>query len=477
MYFDFREMTFYFTYTHYFLKCLQGSTLNNKPKQELKNDVMLKVEKKLPQTSSAIERYNSIRARSLELCEPLALEDMVVQPASFVSPPKWHLAHTTWFFVNFLLHRFKVDFPWPDEYFPKLFNSYYKSQGEHHLQQNRGDLSRPTVQEIISFRQDTDNAVNEWLAKFNGDIPAEVQEILELGLQHEQQHQELLLMDIKYILWCNPSKPSYYQNEISFGEFSTVDDKPQDIMWAGHGGLKKFGVDDGPDNNFCFDNETPRHSAYLHPYEIAHRGVSNAEYADFIADGAYQNPALWLSEGWDFINQQKITAPLYWQKQDSSWQEYTLNGLNELVLNAPVAHISFHEAYAYARWAGKRLPSEFEWEHFATLAKTQNEANEAETFFLDDKMPYAPYPKPDNLYVNLNGGLWEWTSSPYSPYPGYDAARDAFGEYNGKFMINQMVLRGGCIATPRSHYRTSYRNFYQATQRWAFTGLRLAEDS
>ena len=436
-----------------------------------------------------INRYLAVRQKTLDLCIPLELEDMVVQPASFVSPPKWHLAHTTWFFVTFVFHRFGVDYTWPDKYFSQLFNSYYKSQGHHWVQGERGDLSRPTVKQIQAFRQEIDEIMISWLDRFNGDIPFEIQTVVRLGLEHEQQHQELLMMDIKYILWCNPSKPAYFSSSNRRGSaLSNPGQKANgNENWSTDGGLQQFGVDLAS-AGFCFDNETPQHNAYLQPYAIAHRTVSNAEFSEFISDGAYQQPSLWLSEGWDYIKENNINAPLYWCSEEGvrkgkgtgkdKWQEYTLNGMGEIRADVPVSHISFHEAYAYARWANKRLPTEFEWEHFAMHNPSRENTSTRETseLFLENNLAQAYYPEDAKGFVNVNGGLWEWTSSTYAPYPGYRSEKGAFGEYNGKFMINQVVLRGGCFATPRAHYRVSYRNFYQAHQRWAFTGLRLVEE-
>ncbi len=433
-----------------------------------------------------INSYLGVRQKTLDICKPLEVEDMVVQPASFVSPPKWHLAHTTWFFVNFVFHRFGIDYTWPDKYFPQLFNSYYKSQGQHWVQGNRGELSRPTVKQIQAFRQEIDEIMVSWLDRFNGDIPSEIQTVIRLGLEHEQQHQELLMMDIKYILWCNPSKPAYFSPASSRRGSAFLNPAPkadENETWSSDGGLQQFGVD-LPSAEFCFDNETPQHNAYLQPYVIAHRTVSNGEFSDFIADGGYQEPSFWLSEGWDYIKENNINAPLYWcleegeKERKGKWQEYTFNGMEEIRRDVPVSHISFYEAYAYAKWANKRLPTEFEWEHFAKSNPSSKNITVRETseLFLENNLAQAYYPDETKSFVNVNGGLWEWTSSTYAPYPGYRSEKGAFGEYNGKFMINQVVLRGGCFATPRAHYRMSYRNFYQAHQRWAFTGLRLVEE-
>jgi len=463
----------------FILKCLLGY-------ESIREDrtYMSKPESITLEHLALINKYITVRQKTLDLCVPLEIEDMVVQPASFVSPPKWHLAHTTWFFVTFVFHRFGVDYAWPDKYFPQLFNSYYKSQGQHWVQGDRGNLSRPTVKQIQTLRQEVDEVMISWLERFNGDIPSEIQTVVRLGLEHEQQHQELLMMDIKYILWCNPSKPAYLPST-SIHRGSVLSNPGQKAYenenWSSDGGLQQFGVG-LPSADFCFDNETPQHNAYLQPYSIAHRTVSNAEFSEFIADGGYQEPSFWLSEGWDYIQKDNINAPLYWRSEEGDgkdrWQEYTLNGMEEVRGDVPVSHISFHEAYAYARWANKRLPTEFEWEHFAKHNPSCKSASIRETteLFLENNLAQAYYPEHAEGFVNVNGGLWEWTSSTYAPYPGYRSEKGAFGEYNGKFMINQVVLRGGCFATPRAHYRMSYRNFYQAHQRWAFTGLRLVEE-
>jgi ergothioneine biosynthesis protein EgtB len=406
------------------------------------------------------------RQQSLRACEALATEDYGLQAEAFTSPPKWHLAHTSWFFVNFVLLPNGIKFAWPNEHYPLLFNSYYKSQSEHWLQGHRGNLSRPTVKEIMQFRHQLDATMNDWLLSFNGDIPTEIATPIRLGLEHEQQHQELLLMDIKYILWSNPEKPAYFDSPGPSTDLpNNTNDEP--AWWASQGGLSEFGTTVEA-QDFCFDNETPKHTVFLHPFRIATSLVSNADYRAFIDEGGYQNPLFWLSEGWDWINQTGVSAPLYWSCHDGDWYEYHLHGLAPLAANQPVKHISLHEAYAYARWKGLRLPSEFEWEHFATRIPVKLDAEFSE-LTLSNTGVQQPW-------SNVHGGLWEWTSSPYLPYPGYHASFDAFGEYNGKFMINQSVLRGGCLATPASHYRVSYRNFYQANQQWMFSGIRLAED-
>ncbi len=426
-----------------------------------------------------IDDYRRVRQLSIRLCEPLETEDLVVQPAAFVSPPKWHLAHTSWFFVNFLLHPQGVSCPWPNEHYPRLFNSYYKSQGAHWQQGQRGDLSRPTVAQILAFRKQVDEALINWLQSCPEDLPNALEQILRLGLAHEQQHQELLLMDIKYILWSNPELPAYRQ---PVSRPAPTEPNPQPLPTSDHwrcpAGLFTFGATPAAKNRhgeFCFDNETPQHQQWLPAFSIARRLTSNREYLAFIADGGYQRPELWLSEGWDWLQQNHLQQPLYWLQEGDDWLQYRLDGLQPLEDNAPVSHLSFYEAYAFARWTGKRLPSEYEWEVFARHSEITTNRAFLEAQFSSPAAEADPA-TPGSACSDVHGSLWQWTASPYSPYPGYRAAADAFGEYNGKFMINQMVLRGGCLATPSDHYRLTYRNFYQPHQRWPFTGLRLAED-
>ena len=344
-----------------------------------------------------LKHYQAVRNQTEQICAPLELEDWVVQPAVFVSPPKWHLAHTSWFFVNFGFHAFGVDFDWPDRHYPLLFNSYYKSQSEHWLQGHRGDLSRPTVKEIMHFREDIDECMQQWLSSFNGDIPSEIATVIRLGLEHEQQHQELLLMDIKYILWCNPGKPAYFGQRTPVVPALT-EASHCEPWWQSDGGLLEFGAARGQ-IDFCFDNETPRHKSYLSPYRIATSLVSNAEYQEFIEDGGYNNALLWLSEGWDFVQQGQVQAPLYWSRQDDQWYEYDLYGLHPVSSAQPVKHISFHEAYAYARWKQQRLPSECEWEYYASQTPRQDGELFMETTLTSESVAIPR--------DRVHGGLWE----------------------------------------------------------------------
>lgn len=401
-----------------------------------------------------LNRFKQVRDHSMALCAPLETEDYVVQPISDVSPPKWHLAHTTWFFEELLLVTQLTKYTRFDESFPKLFNSYYKAAGEHWLQSERGQLSRPTVQEVIAYRQYVDAAMATLLETQT--LPQDALTHLEIGLHHEQQHQELLLMDIKYILGANPCTPTYAAPTTEI----TGSIPPQASSWhiiangnaeIGHSG-----------ESFGFDNEFPRHTTYLPSTNISTALVSNRQFLEFIEDGGYRQAAHWLSMGWDWVNNHTIGHPLYWLRDEdkSTWQEFTLYGKQTLDLNAPVSHVSYFEANAYATWAGARLPTEQEMERYLV----QSEATEAD----------------GNLHPNdptkSNGQLWCWTSSAYAPYPGFQAFGGMLGEYNGKFMCNQYVLRGGCVATPAGHYRHSYRNFYLPHQRWMFSGIRLAKD-
>jgi ergothioneine biosynthesis protein EgtB len=386
--------------------------------------------------SNLTEPFLSIRRRSLQLCESLEYDDFLVQSADFVSPPKWHLGHTTWFFENFVLTPQDPAYRVLDPTFGFLFNSYYKTVGEHVLKVNRGVLSRPTLERVFEYRQYVDEHLRRLLDK--GVEPA-LRATTVLGMQHEQQHQELMCMDIKHILYQNPHRPA--------GPFPAT---AQLLTGSAafiemHGGLVSIGhAGDG----FCFDNELPRHTVFLQPYQLCNRPVTNGEYLQFIDDGGYRNPALWLSDGWDTACAQNWQAPLYWERDSDGWKHYTPNGMMPLVLDAPVQHTSGYEADAFARWTGARLPTEAEWEW---AMETQGSGFEW-------------------------GQVWEWTRSAYAAYPGYRVPAGSIGEYNSKFMSNQWVLRGGSVATPPGHTRLTYRNFYPPQMRWQFGGIRLAKD-
>lgn len=409
--------------------------------------------------NSLLQRYQRARALSELLCEPLQIEDFVVQPRAEVSPPKWHLAHTTWFFETFLLQKNNSDYTLFSPHFPLLFNSYYKTQGTHWIQGERGQLSRPTVKQVYAYRQHVDEQVQRMLQK---ELPGELHVIANTGIHHEQQHQELLLMDIKAILAINPEMPAYIPAEHK--ACLEVAEKFIEIA----GGDAEFGVN--PEQGFSFCNETPRHRRFQESYLLANRPVSNGEYLKFIESGAYREPFLWKSDGWSWVEDNRISAPLYWHLIDGAWYEYSLHGDQPLDLNAPVCHISWYEADAYACWAKARLPTEFELELAYQRSPAANQG-----FFQASQLSPAIYAQGDNFY-SLCGNLWEWSASPYVSYPRYKRPEGAFGEYNQKFMANQMVLRGGCFGTSRDHYRTSYRNFFFPQQRWAFTGFRLARD-
>lgn len=380
-------------------------------------------------------RLAAVRAQTLDLCDSLETEDFVVQPTPEVSPPKWHLAHTSWFFEQFILQPYLRGYRVFDPAYALLFNSYYKSIGPHWLQRSRGTLSRPTVREILAYRSHVDAAMSALLYT---PAPPAVAELTEAGIQHEQQHQELLLMDIKSILGANPAMPAY-------GGSAPVPMNDSGDGWIDiTAGIHAVGA---AEHGFSYDNERPRHRVWIEGCEIAERMVSNGEYRAFIADGGYEDPRLWTSKGWDWVQTEAIGAPLYWFRRDSEWYEFTLTGASALDEAAPLMHVSWFEADAYARWRGCRLPTEQEYEAFL-----------------------ARFPSSEPR------GLWCWTASQYSPYPGFRPFSGPLAEYNGKFMCNQFVLRGGCFATPRGHYRISYRNFFEPQQRWMFSGIRLARD-
>lgn len=408
-----------------------------------------------------LDSYNTTRALTLKLCEPLALEDYVVQPVLDVSPPKWNLAHTTWFFENFILKQYVKGYQLYNETFLYLFNSYYESQGERTLRDSRGNMSRPSLEEVLAYRKHVDEEINRY---FNSDSPKDdlVYTFLDLGMQHEQQHQELLMTDIKYILGNNPLKPVYLERTFS------LEDKEGLAEWIEvEEGVYEVGY---KGNDFCFDNELGLHKVYLQKYRIQDRVITNKEYLEFMRDGGYENYEHWLADGWEWKKQNKIDKPMYWEYINGKWHYYNLKGLVEVDMNAPVTHVSYYEADAFAAWAGYRLPTEFEWEVACKLTEqtVPKQANLLEDNYLQ------PIPKQgDNN--QFYGDVWEWTRSAYLPYPGYKRERGALGEYNGKFMVNQMVLRGGSCVTPRTHIRSTYRNFFQPELRWQFTGIRLAE--
>lgn len=385
-----------------------------------------------PEGEPLLSLYAKVRSYTEELCKPLEIEDYIPQPIVDVSPPKWNIAHTTWFFEEMILKRFVPEYRVFDEKFGFLFNSYYNSIGERTARDHRGDLSRPTVKEVYAYRKHVDHRMCTFIG--NG-LSDEAKELIILGLNHEQQHQELFLTDLKYTLGVNPLFP-VYREDFAIEEIG----EPGSGGYAGvEGGIYEIGY---AGDGFCFDNELSRHKVYLDDFEIAERLVTNLEYLMFVQDGGYKNHHLWHSEGWDWVTQNDIRSPLHWHQHDGVWCHFTLAGLRKLPMYSPVCHISYYEAAAFAGWREKRLPTESEWE--AASGK-------------------------------FDWGLrWEWTNSAYLPYPGYKKATGAVGEYNGKFMINQMVLRGASVATPEGHSRSTYRNFFHPHLRWQFTGIRLA---
>lgn len=418
----------------------------------------------LPSAKRYLLRYQQIRQWSVQLCAPLTAEDYVVQPTGDVSPPKWHLGHSTWFFENFILSEQLSNYQLFDERLNWFFNSYYESQGPRILRTNRGNMTRPSTERILAYRSYVDEHLQQLLEQGEQELSAELTQLLEIGLQHEQQHQELLVTDFKYILGTNPLYPAYQVAQSQTPQ--TV--YPQSWLKV-EAGLYKVGHEG---SSFCWDNELSHHQVYLDNFALAKRLVTNGEYLAFLQDGGYERFELWQMEGIEWARQLDTKAPLYWYEKEGEWYHYTLNGLQPLDLTVPVTHISFFEADAYARWAGYRLPTEQEWE---VVCKQQHSNIPAEANFVEDQHwhPIAPTSTDDD---QLLGNVWEWTNSAYLPYPRYPRLEGALGEYNGKFMINQMVLRGGSCATPRSHIRATYRNFFHTDKRWQFTGIRLAKD-
>ncbi len=380
---------------------------------------------------SLSEKYKKVRAHSEHICKPLQTEDYVVQPVVDVSPPKWHIGHTTWFFETFVLKPNLKDYKEFDPSYNYVFNSYYETIGARVVRTDRGNLSRPTVADVYKYRAYVDEAMLRLLQQ---ELSTELQDIITLGLNHEQQHQELLATDIKYILGHNPLLPAYMP------EVETAQHTVSNEFMQVAAGIYEIGYNG---SGFCFDNELGRHKVYLQEYKIASALVTNGEYLEFINAGGYQKHQYWHAEGLDWVKTNNITAPMYWHNIGGAWHNYTTNGLKELDMTAPLCHISFYEAAAYAAWKGMRLPTEFEWEAASALFSW--------------------------------GSRWEWTDSAYLPYPGFKKAEGAIGEYNGKFMISQMVLRGASEVTPQGHSRNTYRNFFHPNLRWQYTGIRLAQ--
>jgi ergothioneine biosynthesis protein EgtB len=420
------------------------------------------------QAASPLERYGAVREFTERLCEPLETEDYVVQSMEDVSPTKWHLAHTSWFFETFVLTPHLDGYRPIDPRYAYLFNSYYMQAGERHCRAQRGYISRPTVAQVFEYRRHVDAAMGRLLDAGSDTLLARVLPLVEIGLHHEQQHQELLVTDIKHVLSVNPLRPAFNgaRDAGGAGAGEGGADAPR-LGWVRHdGGLHEIGH---AGVGFAYDNESPRHRVYLEPFELANRLVTNGEYLAFMEDNGYARPELWLSMGWATVEENGWSEPFYWERRDGEWWTYTLAGIRRVAAAEPVVHLSYFEADAYARWAGARLPTEAEWEVAASGLEVDGNLAESGRFHP------APAPEGQGL-VQMFGDVWEWTRSQYDPYPGYRAPEGALGEYNGKFMCNQFVLRGGSCATSRSHIRASYRNFFPPEATWQFTGLRLARD-
>jgi ergothioneine biosynthesis protein EgtB len=408
-------------------------------------------------------RFAAVRNTSRALVAPLSAEDCAIQSMPDASPAKWHLAHTTWFFETFILSRRDPQRAPFHPAFRVLFNSYYNAVGEKHPRPQRGLLSRPSLDEVLAYRAHVDEEVLALLEA--GALGDEALSLIELGIQHEQQHQELLLTDIKHMLSCNPLKPAYQKN------WPLTPILGRDRRWVTvTGGVREIGFSG---DGFSFDNEGPRHKVWIDDFQIASHPVSHGDILEFIADGGYRRPELWLSAGWDTVVARGWKAPMYWEEIDGQWQTFTLRGMAPVERNTPACHLSFFEAEAFARWSNARLPTEAEWE--VAAAATPVEGNFLESGTLH---PLALREMPDHgALAQAYGDVWEWTRSDYAPYPGFQPAAGDVGEYNGKFMCNQYVLRGGSCVTPASHIRPTYRNFFPADARWQFSGLRLARDA
>jgi ergothioneine biosynthesis protein EgtB len=412
--------------------------------------------------ASLAGRYRAIRATTERLVEPLSAEDCQVQPMPDASPVKWHLAHTTWFFETFLLVPHAPGYRVFRESYNYLFNSYYNAVGRRIPRPERGLMTRPGLAEVFAYRAAVDVAVEGFLSTAGGATLSGVSPVIELGLNHEQQHQELIVTDIKYTLAQNPLRPVYRDDAAV-----ASDDVSQPLEWRGFaGGLHRIGHEGA---GFCFDNEAPRHRVFLEDFELASRPVTNGDYLEFMEDGGYCRPEHWLSDGWTCATARGWQAPLYWENVDGMWWTMTLGGCRPVCSSEPVCHVSFYEADAFARWSSARLPTEAEWE-------TAVHGEEPRGNFLESG---NLHPRPGRAGTGLAqcfGDIWEWTQSPYTPYPGMTPAAGALGEYNAKFMCNQLVLRGGSCATPASHIRPTYRNFFPPEARWQFTGIRLARN-
>jgi len=416
------------------------------------------------------DRFHQIRNFTNSLCAGLEPEDCVVQSMPDVSPTKWHLAHTTWFFETFILKKFIPGYRAEIPEYAYLFNSYYNTAGDMHRRDLRGLISRPTVSQAQRYRASVDSHIDDLLSNPDESVLDEMEAILVLGFHHEQQHQELLITDIKHVFAQNPLYPVFRQRnrDVAAKKITPIYfiDFEETVTAIGHDG-----------DGFAYDNEGPRHRALVPAFSLATRPVTNREFIAFIEDNGYSRPEFWLSLGWMTVNEQRWNAPLYWTKRDGAWWNFTLSGLRPVDQSEPVTHVSYFEADAYANWAGARLPTEFEWERAALSCPIEGNFVETELFHPVAVVSAVSGDKPGKGLHQIFGDVWEWTRSAYSPYPGYRAAPGALGEYNGKFMCNQYVLRGGSCATSRTHIRRTYRNFFQPEKRWQFTGIRLARDA
>ncbi len=423
---------------------------------------------RIAQQKDLFKNYQEVREQSLRICHPLTTEDYVAQPNESVSPPKWHLGHTTWFFENIILAEHHPEYQLFDEQLNYFFNSYYESLGPRISRSDRGNMTRPSVEKVLEYREYVDQHMSQLLRRHGseGDLSKDVQYLTVLGLQHEQQHQELLVTDIKYILGHNPLHPVYRSEEDQEPSRAKATETVNFIPFEE--GLYEIGYEG---EGFCYDNELSRHKVYLHDFAIQDRLVTNGEYLEFVRAGGYRQFQHWLSDGWAWVNEQQIQSPLYWFEQEGQWYEYSLQGMAPLDPQRPVTHISYYEASAFAKWKGLRLPTEAEWEVACT--RLYDHIPSGGNFV--EQQHFHPVARAGEQDFQMLGNVWEWTGSAYLPYPNYPQLDGALGEYNGKFMVNQMVLRGGSCATPRSHIRMTYRNFFHAPERWQFTGLRLAK--
>jgi len=431
--------------------------------------VIEQLETRAPQTAETraarlLSRFRKVRDFSERLCETLEPEDYVVQSMPDVSPTKWHLAHTSWFFETFILKVWMPSYRTAVPQYAFLFNSYYNAAGDMHRRDLRGLISRPTVAETYRFRQSIDAQIQELLESADDELLEEMEPVFTIGLHHEQQHQELLLTDIKHVLAQNPLHPVYRNRAERVGSQPVAEanfiEIPETILEIGH-----------DRRGFSYDNEGPRHRALVPAFALATRPVTNGEFIEFIEAGGYRKPEFWLSLGWMTVNEQHWEAPLYWERRDGAWWNFTLAGMLPVNEAEPVTHVSYFEADAFANWQGSRLPTEFEWERAAIDLPIEGNFVDADRF-----QPAPVGAESGDKLQRMYGDVWEWTRSAYLPYPGYHAATGALGEYNGKFMCNQMVLRGGSCATSQNHIRATYRNFFQPEKRWQFSGIRLARD-